>query len=132
MITPADELRTAADKLRALATADGVSPAPWHTEWDMQQYELRGAAATRYPITEWSYAIVTTGPKVSEQRAECDTANADYITAMHPGVGAALANWLDAEATGPMAGLHNDRCMERGCTISAALAVARLINGSQP
>lgn len=49
----------------------------------------------------------------------------------HPDVVDALAKWLDAEASGPLADLHSDRCMERGCTINAALAVARQINGAE-
>ncbi|MFF2674658.1 hypothetical protein ACFVTT_38555, partial [Streptomyces niveus] len=56
-------------------------------------------------------------------------ADAEYVALMDPGVGAALADWLDAEATSPVADLHSDACRERGCTINAALAVARQING---
>ncbi|WP_189764680.1 hypothetical protein [Streptomyces xanthochromogenes] len=45
--------------------------------------------------------------------------------------GPELADWLEAEAASPLAGEHSDRCGEEDCTINAALAVARAINGSQ-
>ena len=96
-MNPAEELRTAASKLRKIT--EKTSQAPWSTHWSGQQYELL-APGREYPIAEWSYAIVTWGPKVSEQRAECDTADADYVAAMHPGVGLALATWLEHEAAG--------------------------------
>lgn len=118
-MTPADELAAAAEKLRTLIGR--ATEAPWSTQWDDQQHQLVGRARA-YPIAEWTYAIVTTEPKASEQRAECDTADADYIAAMHPGVGKALADWLnsaaeDAEQIGPD---------------PHAVAVARAINGGQP
>ena len=117
MTTPADELRTAADRLRKLAGQ--ASEAPWTTQWNAQEYELISPSRP-YPIAEWTYAIVTTEPAASLQRAECDTANADYIAAMHPGVGTALADWLDSEA-------------DHGNNLDpAALTLARRINGGQP
>jgi hypothetical protein len=95
--TPADELRTAAATLRKLTGQ--ATPAPWATTWRGQEYQLDGNTDEDLsPIAEWTYAVVTTEPKASEQRAECDTANADYIAVMHPGVGAALAGWLTDEA----------------------------------
>lgn len=120
----ADELRTAAARLGKLAGQ--ATEGPWSTAWNGQQHELRSPDEAAYPIAEWTYAIVTTGPKVDEQRAECDTANADYIAAMHPGVGKLLADWLDYEAD--LMGPGSER---RGRT-THALAVARAILGGRP
>lgn len=117
MTTPADKLRAAAEKLRKL-TGQAIE-GPWTATWSEQQYELKGPSSVD-PIAEWTYAIATWEPKASEQRAECDTADADYIAAMHPGVGLALADWLESEAEfGADPGIG-----------PAALTVARLINGS--
>lgn len=87
-------LRRAAEKIRKLAGQ--ATGAPWETTWRGQEYHLDGYRdGDLEPISEWTYAIATWEPEASEQRAECDTANADYIAAMHPGVGLALAAWLD-------------------------------------
>ena len=124
MTTPADELRTAATRLRKLAGQ--AAEAPWSTAWNGQEYELRRPDEAAYPIAEWTYAIATVEPKASVQRAECDTANADYIAAMHPGVGLALADWLDTAAVNAAVLTWPNAFIER------ALAVARAVNGSQP
>ncbi|MFE2712271.1 hypothetical protein ACFXKI_09840 [Streptomyces mirabilis] len=128
MTTPADELRTAARRLRELTGR--TSKAPWTTTWNAQQYEL-AAPSSVYPITEWTYAIVTIEPAASEQRAECDTADADYIAAVHPGVGLALADWLDVAAEHCRA--HYLCCDNGPCseTAAPALAVARAITGGE-
>lgn len=90
--------------------------------------ELRTAAATlRARIAQANAPLATTllgGTRDLFGKTEPDRA------VMHPGVGAALADWLEAEATSPVADLHSDACRERGCTINAALAVARQINGT--
>jgi hypothetical protein len=96
MSTAVDELRAASARLRELAGR--ATDAPWSTVWNGQQYELRGPDKAAYPIAEWTYGINTTEPKASEERAECDTADADWIVTLHPGVGTALADWLDEEA----------------------------------
>ncbi|MFI9154527.1 hypothetical protein [Streptomyces sp. NPDC053367] len=127
-MTPADELRAAADKLRTLTTADGIEPGPWRTEWHEQQYELLSADPTSVAITEWTYAIATWEPQASEQRAECDTANADYIATMHPSVGSALAAWLESTATALAANTHPGW---QECVAPHAIAVARAINGGE-
>jgi len=144
-MTPSDEIRSAAEKLRQIA--ERTSQAPWTTRWNEQQYELNSSARA-YPIAEWTYAIATWEPQASEQRAECDTADADYIAAMNPAVGRALADWLEHEATGHEAvqGLGDVTTellnvqLERAdygaqithSTLPQALAVARAINGGQP
>lgn len=118
----ADELRTAANKLRRLAGQ--ATPGPWATTWRGQEYQLDGNTKDDLsPIAEWSYAIVTTEPKASEQRAECDTADAEYIAAMHPLVGLALADWLDETA-------RNSEPF--GVITTFAVEMARTINGGQP
>lgn len=47
--------------------------------------------------------------------------DAAYIATMHPGVGLALADWLDEGANGYL--------IERGYMSDKALEIARLING---
>jgi hypothetical protein len=95
--TPAQLLHRAAAHLRQLAGQ--ATPAPWATTWRGQEYQLDGNTENALgPIAEWAYAIATWEPQASEQRSECDTADADYMAAVHPGVGALFAAWLEAEA----------------------------------
>lgn len=127
-MTPAEELRAAADKLRRLAAQ--ADDGPWVTTWRGQEYHLEGCRDDGLPpisISEWTYAVATQEPKASEQRAECDTANADYIAAMHPGVGLPLATVFDAWAR--MGELDPDLLNRVGGP--ETLAVARAINGGQ-
>jgi hypothetical protein len=56
-------------------------------------------------------------------------ANADYIAVMHPDVGHALANWLETEAATWAGDEVHHRCDPKTCTLDAALAIARQING---
>lgn len=111
MTTPADELRTAATRLRVLA-ADVPAP-PWAPGgigdygWTVHCGDL---ARDRDAIS------LDTQMDNEEGRALTR-----YIAAMDPGVGAALAAWLDsaaydAEMVGPD---------------PQAMAVARLINQEQ-
>lgn len=126
MSTAVDELRAASARLRELAGR--TTDAPWSTAWNGQQYELRGPDEAAYPIAEWTYAINTTEPKVSEERAECDTADADWIATLHPGIGLALAELLETAAD-----YVADDSPNHPTHVVRALAVARLINtGSQP
>lgn len=145
--TPAAELRAAAEKLRKLAAQ--ADDGPWETTWREQQYHLDGYRdGELHPIAEWTYAIATWEPKVREERADCDTASADYMAAMHPGVGLALADWLDAEARGIEAVTHLAELHDGHIEVSVetapdgrpcyaysahqhALAVARALNGGQ-
>lgn len=108
MTTPADELRTAAATLRALLTNPELTPGPWLSmdRGDRLVHAGPGSESKR-PI----YVV---------DEPMNNSANAAWIAAMDPGVGAALADWLasaadDAEQIGPD---HN------------ALAVARQINGT--
>ena len=106
----ADELRQAAETLRARAQAS--SRAPWVVdgEGDLEGTEVRAARGAGPTVAQ-------TVPLGYERRR----ANAAYIATMHPGVGLALADWLDDEAKA--AGYHENRI------IPSALTIARLING---
>lgn len=117
--TPADELRAAAEKLRELATAatPGICP-------------------------HWAYMAVRHIARNCE--IECDHdehrnldqptwdrfEDAPYIAAMHPGVGLALADWLDGTAATieAVTRKHGDAAHEGSHWVAPALAVAREIN----
>ncbi|MFZ4150477.1 hypothetical protein [Streptomyces pseudogriseolus] len=127
MTTPADELRTAADKLRQLS--DAVS-APDDRD---QVFHAEGTDVTqgRHPGL---YDVATT------QTPEL----ASFIAAMHPGVGAALADWLDQAAhyyeagvqaaddvfRGDPAGREAFLTTGPGAPSEHALAVVRQINAA--
>ncbi|MEU5496130.1 hypothetical protein [Streptomyces griseofuscus] len=108
-MTPADELRAAATKLRQDAeAAHRASPAPW-------------------TVTDERVVRCTDGMIVADRSSTdhpAERADLPYIAAMDPTVGLALADWLDFEAAlivrVPGAEL-------RGRT-EHALAVARAIN----
>lgn len=140
-MTTAEELRAAAEKLRQLA-ADATA-GPWHQH--DTHLDLGGHTATvltdREDINQTE--LVAWVPTWSHQ--PWDTArnawnNAVYMAAMHPGVGAALAELLDhaalaCDATEVAArqvfaddAAGRGRWIE-GQTDTRALAVARLING---
>lgn len=113
-MTPADEIRAAAEKLRALATAastdtDGTPTANW-TAID-QGYDRSIIRSGRIFLTRGG----------SFQRpAYMHTQHAAYAAAMDPTVGLALADLLTDLADGDDEGEINLR----------ALAVARAINGT--
>lgn len=81
MTTPADELRTAADKLRQDAeAARRASPPPW--------------AVTDERVVRCADGMIVADRSGTDHPAE--RADLPYIAAMHPGVGAALAAWLES------------------------------------
>jgi hypothetical protein len=84
-MTPADELRAAAEKLRTLAAA--ATPGPWHVH-----------LPNGYP--QGIYSEESDDDLFAEVLDEIDQPkpNAPYIAAMHPGVGTPLADWLDSAA----------------------------------
>ncbi|MFI1562166.1 hypothetical protein ACH4ZX_03730 [Streptomyces sp. NPDC020490] len=109
-MTPAEEIEAAAVKLRSLVT--DATEGPWHTcdpniRWgDDRDHRLVGGGKILAKFNNGH-----NGPL-----------NADYVAAMHSGVGEKLTRWLrsaarDAREIGPD---------------PHALAVARAINGSQP
>lgn len=114
--TPADEIRTAAARLRALLAAPELTAGPW-LSMDNGDRLLRNQ-----PGDEDDAPIYVVNEPMS------NGANAAYIAAMHPGVGAALADWFDFEAdlldTAPHIAVQP--------RTERALAVARLINQEQP
>lgn len=70
------------------------------------------------------YEVVTDGP--GGEGGVGSTNDADFIATMHPGVGLALADWLDWTFDQG----HEGDADDSGCSECApALAVARLING---
>ena len=106
----ADRLRQAARVLRERAEA--ATPGPWLT------HDEDGDPYIAPPAT--GALLITAHP------LEVARANAAYIATMHPGVGLALADWLEAQAD----------LSERGYTQDprylAALALADLILGGGP
>ncbi|MEJ8671900.1 hypothetical protein WKI71_36710 [Streptomyces sp. MS1.AVA.1] len=123
-MTPADELRTAAEKIRILATT--ATDGPWHQSG----------------IGDQGWTVDTPHAFVAEtEDSEKGRADADWIAAMHPGVGDKISGLLEAAAgfvddypdlTRPH--IDDEPCSDHACHIvHASLAVARAINtGSQP
>lgn len=95
--TPADTIRRAAQLMRERAAK--ATPGPWTTEWVGQQCQIQAPnSADGEPIAEWTYAIATWEPEVHQQRAECQTGDAEHIAAIHPGVATAISDSWDATA----------------------------------
>ncbi|WP_435246378.1 hypothetical protein [Streptomyces sp. NRRL F-5630] len=118
-MTPAETLTAAAEKLRVLAAE--ATRGPWWAErpaarWgEDPDHEVAASAGTLATFHERGSGL-----------------NASYTAAMHPGVGTALADWLDAELRMWAGDEGHDDCTTRTCTIVAALAVARqLLGGDQ-
>lgn len=111
MTSPSDELRTAATRLRSLATA--ATPGPWEQ--------------TGIGDYGWAVHFGHSAAGVETQDSDQGRADADYIATMHPGIGTLLADWLDTAAANAAALTWPNDFIER------ALAVARAINtGGQP
>ncbi|MFC7817594.1 hypothetical protein ACFUTR_23470 [Streptomyces sp. NPDC057367] len=116
-MTPADELRTAADKLRELLDHLGDCRGPWYVvNREQRPYPQRiDNIGVPYVV-----ASTTTDPSHPPTIA-------DYICAMHPGVGKALADWLES-----WVGIDFNEHAAMAGDLAHALAVARRINGSAP
>ncbi|MFE2930653.1 hypothetical protein [Streptomyces sp. NPDC059278] len=81
--TPAEELRQAAEKLRReAASAHRASPSPW--------------AVTAEHVVRCADGMIVADRSGTDHPAE--RANLPYIALMHPGVGLAVAELLEAEA----------------------------------
>ncbi len=104
MTTPADELATAAETLRTLAKSTTGNEQPWRYAKSSPDSSVRTA-------TGWEVAYGQ------------DQANLRYIAAMHPGVGAALAAWLES-----WTGIEMYEAHALPEDARHALAVARQIN----
>jgi hypothetical protein len=117
MTTPADEIRAAAAKLRELA-ADATD-GPWaahdpNKRWgDDRDHQLIGGGK----------ALATFD---NDYNGPLNTA---YAATMHPGVGKALADWLDHTAAHLTASTHPDW---QDVVAPDALNVARAINREHP
>lgn len=88
---PDETLRAAAGLLRA--RAEVATPGPW-------RYVNREPCGStiEYAVVQDSMDTLVADCGVTED--EWATGDAHYIATMHPGVAAALADWLDAEAAG--------------------------------
>lgn len=140
MTTPADEITTAATRLRTLASAlpaNDWGDRPWHAEecndtddtnpcpCIVAQGEYREFDQPQIPLIQ--YVADAENPEY-----------AAYIAAIHPGVGLALGELLDAAAglarAYPEMAHDHDRpaCDDYTCDVMGrALALARAINGGQ-
>ena len=127
--TPAAELCAAADKLRKLT--ESATPGRWEAE------ELPPNEHHKHPA-HWVKTEYDDGDgyTTSQVVADCPwrQADVDYIAAMHPGIGAALADWLGAAAdmakAYPEMAHDHDRpaCDDYACDLmSRAITLARQI-----
>jgi hypothetical protein len=97
-MTPADELRTAAAKLRTLATSastdrHGRDISTW-TSHHVGDHDARLYGPDHVNIIRGG----SNGPHGRGIRPHLHPPVADYIAAMGPPVGTALADWLDSAA----------------------------------
>ncbi|MFJ9420743.1 hypothetical protein [Streptomyces sp. NPDC101249] len=122
-MTPADEITTAARTLRTLATTAADDSGDTH--WTSHRITTRDARlrADGDDILRGG----STGPHGRGSRPHFHPPVADYIAAMSPIVGLALADWLNSW-TG--IDLREDAALPADA--QHALAVARQINRSQP
>ncbi|MDJ1137906.1 hypothetical protein [Streptomyces iconiensis] len=136
-MTPADEIRTAAEKLRTLAAAastnsDGTPTARWNTEPvqsardDDSRRFLYGDYLTRDDGRRISWPLLLRGGRL-HQPSYMHSQHAEYAAAMGPAVGAALAAWLESW-TG--LDVREDAAMAED--LRHALTVARAINQQDP
>lgn len=127
-MTPTDEIRTAADKLRALATAaaDNSGSSNWH-------------ATRHFPdqpdstfTTLWATGVRPLLGGGGRGRVPYVHAPVgDYAAAMDPAVGLALATLLEGVLSSAHETAHEDCdswCSPETCDLAAALAVARALN----
>ncbi|SES03935.1 ead/Ea22-like family protein [Streptomyces qinglanensis] len=127
--SPADELRTAAARLRALATA--ATPGPWRQhDTHLGQYGHTATVLSGERNDTELRAWLPTMSQESWDETRNVWADAAYIAAMHPGIGLALADWLEHAAQQEAYTLAE--WGHRGGGGPHALAVARTINQEQP
>lgn len=122
---PAAQLRAAANLLRESAlNARRVLPEPW--------------TISRGPTDGGGVIYAENGWIVADRSCDepDDSVDLPYIALMHPGVGEALADWLDTAAAaydnGDCSHCHCPHCRDTDCAcIAPALAVARALLGGQ-
>jgi hypothetical protein len=123
-MTPAEELHAAAALLRNRLVS-AATEGPWYVvEYDhllRKTYEFEAGLGT----TPDDPDVAGHGYEGGGFTRLCD---AQYVAAMHPGVGAALADWLDAYAV-HLASTHPGW---QETVSGPPLIVARSILGSQP
>lgn len=121
-MTPAEELQAAAALLR-YRLVSAATEGPWYVvEYDhllRKTYEFEAGLGT----TPDDPDIAGHGYEGGGFTRLCD---AQYVAAMHPGVGAALADWLHTAA------VNADVLTWPNQFIESALAVARQILGTAP
>ncbi|MEU9670367.1 hypothetical protein AB0E25_33300 [Streptomyces bobili] len=117
-MTPADELRTAATKIRT--TCDAASPGPW-TIAKVPPFTMP-LLMSRYEETPDDEDVLIVG------NIDVEPEDQAVVQMLHPGVGAALADWLDtaAEYADKWPPDHQANSPFR----QGALAVARAVLGS--
>ncbi|MEU1497326.1 hypothetical protein [Streptomyces sp. NPDC005732] len=117
MASPANEIRAAADRLRTLTADLGDCRGPWYVvNREQRPYPQRiDNIGVPYVV-----ASTTTDPGHPPTIA-------DYIVAVHPGVGAALAAWLDTWAD---IDFREDAALPEDAAY--ALKIAREINKATP
>lgn len=126
MTTPADELRAAAERLRVLATE--ATPGPWRQhDTHLGQYGYTATVLSGERNATELRAWLPTMSQGPWGEARNVWADAGYIATMHPGVGAALAAWLDS-----LTGIDISEHAALPEEYRHALAVARAINGRTP
>ncbi|WP_327376223.1 hypothetical protein OG393_21090 [Streptomyces sp. NBC_01216] len=115
--SPADTLRAAAQKLRQLVTDLDDCRGPWYVVNREQRPYPQTISNIGVPYV---VASTTTDPSHPPTTA-------DYIAAMHPGVGTALAKWLESWTS---IDLYEAGSLPEDA--QHALAVARAILGEEP
>ncbi|OXS35408.1 hypothetical protein [Streptomyces sp. XY006] len=142
-MTPADELRTAAEKLRALASAAAAASGSPHWRATRLMRELPDATYTTLGTVDGPPFL--RGGGRGGPPAYVSAPIGDYIATMGPSVGLALADWLDQAARYHEAGIQaagdvfRDDTAGRAAFLTTgpgapsehALVVARTINGEQ-
>lgn len=107
---PAEEISAAVEKIRTAAeAAHRASPAPW--------------TITDEHVVRCADGMIVADRSGTDHPAE--RADLPYIAAMHPGIGQALAAWLDSWA---IVDLREHATMS--VDARHALKIARIINGT--
>lgn len=126
-MTPAEELRAAAFRLREVAAnaADG----PWTASpvWSSRSHATSAVYSLAHDAGTTASEVVASG-RADKSGGIVNPFNAVWIATVHPGLAEPLAAWLESLAEKPeRLGVHRD---ETGVSVDRnALAVARQING---
>lgn len=128
-MSPVQELRNAAEQLRTLATtASTISSGRPTARWHFKQWP---GLKSGYLYAENPDGA---GVRITRDGSGMRTRHGEYAAAMDPTVGLALAHLLEGVASHAVETAHEEcapYCSPETCDVSAALAVARAINGEQ-